>query len=159
MTDQTGEPIEAAQPGEAVSSSTPAAAASRAADPGPSAAASHHARRLGWAPPLAWDDTTIGDPDVEPASIRDGECRPPGRPDRGSATRPPQEPGSPSLVKMMGKAPHHPAFVEALEAYVAADKARDKARQAFERTDQAAQQREAELQAVYERLTGNARGQ
>jgi nucleotide-binding universal stress UspA family protein len=47
----------------------------------------------------------------------------------------------------------HPDYVDALEAYVAADKDREKAERALERADRLARQREAELRAVYERLT------
>ncbi|MCV7084113.1 hypothetical protein H7H37_26460 [Mycolicibacterium insubricum] len=34
--------------------------------PGPSARARHRGARLGWAPPMAWDEDTIDDPDATP---------------------------------------------------------------------------------------------
>lgn len=34
--------------------------------PGPSTRAVRHAERMGWPPPLAWDDDTIDDPDATP---------------------------------------------------------------------------------------------
>lgn len=37
--------------------------------PGPSAMARTTAKRNGWAPPLAWDDDTIDDPDAEPEGV------------------------------------------------------------------------------------------
>ncbi len=59
-----------------------------------------------------------------------------------------------SLIDMMARAPRHPDFANAVEAYVAAAKALEKAHQAFEQADQVVQQREAELRSVYERLVG-----
>jgi hypothetical protein len=38
--------------------------------PGPEPSASAHARRLGYAPPLAWDEDTIDDPAAEPQGLR-----------------------------------------------------------------------------------------
>lgn len=61
-------------------------------------------------------------------------------------------PAAPSLLTMMANAPRGPEWSGALEAWIAADKARDKARQAFEQAEQAALEREAELRAVYLRL-------
>ena len=57
-----------------------------------------------------------------------------------------------TVLHMVSNGPRHPDFADALEAYVTADKACEKARQAFEKADQAVQRREAELRAIYERL-------
>lgn len=37
---------------------------------GPSRQAREYAQRQGWAPPLAWDDDTIDDPDASPEGLR-----------------------------------------------------------------------------------------
>lgn len=67
-----------------------------------------------------------------------------------------------SVVKMMGGLPApnstHPDWLAALEAYVAACTARDKAARAFDAAEHALQQRETEMRAVYERLTGKGEG-
>lgn len=39
--------------------------------PGPSEKARTHAAAHGWAPPLAWDEDTIDDPDTEPEGVPD----------------------------------------------------------------------------------------
>ena len=57
-----------------------------------------------------------------------------------------------SILAKLGTAPQHPDFVDALEVYVGALKARDKALAAFEKADEIAKQREAELEAVIDRL-------
>jgi hypothetical protein len=49
--------------------------------------------------------------------------------------------------------PYDPDYIDALDAYVAADQAREKAHRAFEKADQLARQREAELRAICERVT------
>ena len=56
-----------------------------------------------------------------------------------------------SLLKKLNDAPQHPDITEALEAYVTADKALDKAREAFEKAERLAAQREADLEAVIDR--------
>jgi len=61
-----------------------------------------------------------------------------------------------SLLEMMLDQPRHPDWTEALDAYVTADRACEKACAAFEKAAQVVQQREAELRAVYERLTEEA---
>lgn len=43
--------------------------------PGPSKQARTHAAAHGWAPPLAWDEDTIDDPDAEPQGVRPGYRR------------------------------------------------------------------------------------
>jgi hypothetical protein len=60
-----------------------------------------------------------------------------------------------AMLEML-RSPHRtdPDFNDALAAWVEADKAVDKARKAFEKAERVAEQREAELRAVYERLTG-----
>lgn len=60
------------------------------------------------------------------------------------------------LSKKLANAPSHPDITEALEAFVAAGKARDKAQAAFERVDQLAEQRQAELEAAIDRVTAAA---
>lgn len=42
--------------------------------PGTSAPTRSRARRRGWAPPLAWDEDTIDDPDAEPAPTGEAEA-------------------------------------------------------------------------------------
>lgn len=61
-----------------------------------------------------------------------------------------------SLLQMMGCRSLNQDWLDALEAYVEADKAREKAERAFERADRLARQCEGELRAVYERLSGEA---
>jgi hypothetical protein len=39
--------------------------------PGPSEVMRTRARRAGWAPPAAWDDDTIDDPNAKPAGVRE----------------------------------------------------------------------------------------
>lgn len=66
-----------------------------------------------------------------------------------------------SVLKMMGipdPGRTHPDWLAALEAYVAACEARDKAAGTFDKAEHALQQREAEMRAVYERLTGEENG-
>lgn len=58
-----------------------------------------------------------------------------------------------TLLKMLSQPPHHPDWTDALEAYVQADKVRERAREAFEKADEVAQQRETELRAIFDRLT------
>jgi hypothetical protein len=69
---------------------------------GPSAAAGQHARDQGWAPPLAWDDATIGDPDVEPAGIRLGQTLPAGRMAPGGGTSPRPAVSAATLAALTG---------------------------------------------------------
>lgn len=52
--------------------------------PGPSERARRHAKKLGWAPPLAWDEDTIDDPD---AVADRGAHRPVGFPERYAEMR------------------------------------------------------------------------
>lgn len=52
----------------------------------------------------------------------------------------------------------HPDFLAAMEAFVASDEAEEKARHAHHRALDLLQRREAELRAVYERLTGSSDG-
>ncbi len=61
--------------------------------------------------------------------------------------------GPASVVKMMFLSTVHPDWLNALEAYVAACEARDKAAAVFDKAEHRLQQREAEMRAVYERLT------
>ena len=65
-----------------------------------------------------------------------------------------------SFLKMINEAGSDPDFNDALTAFIEADKAREKARKAFERADRLADQREADLRAIYKHLTegegGNA---
>lgn len=61
------------------------------------------------------------------------------------------------LLEMMGLSTVHPDWLNALEAYVAACEARDKAAAAFDKAEHRLQQREAEMRAVYERLTGEGK--
>lgn len=59
-----------------------------------------------------------------------------------------------TVLHMASNAPRHPDFADALEAFVTADKACEKARQAFEKAERVVRDREAGLRAVYERLVG-----
>jgi hypothetical protein len=64
---------------------------------------------------------------------------------------------TPTVLQMMASPPRDPDFNDALAAWIEADKAVDKTRQAFERAERVAEQREAELRAIYERLTGEGK--
>lgn len=61
------------------------------------------------------------------------------------------------LLKKLNDAPQHPDITEALDAYVTADKACEKAREAFEKADIRAAQRRADLEAVIDRVTSAPR--
>ena len=64
-----------------------------------------------------------------------------------------------SVLEMMAAPPRSdPDWTGALEAYVAAAQARDKAAVAFDNAEAALLRREAEMRAVYERLTGEGEG-
>jgi predicted NBD/HSP70 family sugar kinase len=58
-----------------------------------------------------------------------------------------------SLLSKMNAAPRHPDITDALDVYVTALKARDKAEETFRKADEVAQQRAAELEATIDRVT------
>lgn len=61
-----------------------------------------------------------------------------------------------SFTEMMAQAPDHPDFTAAVEAHAAAHKAYNEARRAFLVAGRAAGESDAELRAVFARLTGEA---
>lgn len=65
------------------------------------------------------------------------------------------EPDYHALSKMMDRRPPGDEWAEALEAFITADKAREKAQQALAKANAALREREADLRVIFERLTGD----